>query len=214
MNVRLFARLFTVVALVGGVAAAVADDGNPPRSRTGAPAIGSFPAEPNCTGCHGGNALNTSGSVTLLSPPTWYRPGSTYRLTLQLASGQTAGSAGRVWGFQLTALDASGGAAGAFANVPGQGTMTVVGTGSYAGRPYVEVNSENHASAASPVSWQVDWTAPANPAGAVTFRFVGLAGNGTGSSAGDWVYTGSYAIADTTTPTVATTWGEIKARYR
>jgi len=214
MNVRVHARLFVAVSLVLGVAVAFANDGSPPRSRTGAPALGSFPAESNCSGCHSGNALNTGGSVSLVSPPTWYRPGGTYRLTLQLASSQTAGSANRVWGFQLTALNASGSAAGSFADVAGQGTMITTGTGSYAGRPYIEVNTGNKASTASPVSWQVDWTAPASGVGSVTFYFVGVAANGAGNTGSDWVYLNSYAIQDTTTPTTPTTWGEIKKRYR
>lgn len=213
MHARFLARLFVVASLVCGVAAALASDGSPPRSRTNAPAIGSYPAEPNCSGCHGGNALNTGGSVTLVNPPTWYRPGSTYRLTLQLASSQTSGASGRSWGFQLTALDPSGAAAGTFANVTGAGTMIATGTGSYAGRQYIEVDTGNHSAEASPVSWQVDWIAPATPTGSVSFWFVGVAGNGSGTG-GDWVYTNSYAIADTTTPTLPTTWGEIKTRYR
>lgn len=213
MPARFLARISVVASLVLGVAVAVANDGSPPRSRTNAPAIGSYPAEPNCSGCHSGNALNSGGAVALVNPPTWYRPGGTYRLTLRLTSTQTAGSSGRQWGFQLTALDPSGAAAGSFANVTGQGTMTATGTGSFAGRPYIEVDTGNHGGEASPVSWQFDWTAPATGVGSVSFWFVGLAGNGS-STGGDWVYTGSYAIGDTTTPALPTTWGEIKKRYR
>lgn len=213
MHVRTIARLFVVASLVLGAAVAIANDGSPPRSRTGAAALGSYPAESNCSGCHSGNTLNSGGAVTLLSPPSWYRPGGTYRLTLQLASTQTSGSASRQWGFQLTALGANGAPAGTFANVTGQGTMTAVGTGSFAGRQYIEVDTGNHAAQASPVAWQVDWTAPSSGVGAVTFYMVGLAGNGSGTG-GDWIYTNSVAIGDTTTPAIASTWGQIKQRYR
>lgn len=64
------------------------------------------------------------------------------------------------------------------------------------------------------MTWQVDWTAPPTGVGSISFYFIGNAADGDGFDSNDWIYTGSYAIQDTTTPVLPTTWGEIKHRYR
>jgi hypothetical protein len=46
----------------------------------------------------------------------------------------------------------------------------------------------------------------------VKFFFVGLAGNGSGTS-GDWVYTGSAATYDIVVPALPRTWGQVKSEY-
>jgi len=214
MNRHRLPQLASVAALALCAAVAMAYDGNPPSARTGAPAMGGKNAEQLCTSCHGGHTVNTGGSVTLVNPPAYYVPGTVYTLTLQVESSGTAANSGRKWGFQLTAINAGDGTgAGTFANVSGQGTMIGTGSGSFATRQYVEVSGGNHAGAASPVSWQVQWTAPNPGVGEVQFHFAGLAANGSGSS-GDWVYSNSYAMPDAATPALKTTWGSIKARYR
>jgi len=201
--------------LLVAAALAVGYDGNPPKSRTAAPAMGAMPAESSCRNCHSGNALNTNGAVTLINPPAWYEPGTEYTLTVQLASTATSANSGRLWGFQITAVKAGDGTgAGTLASVGGQGTMLVAGTGSFASRQYVEVSGGNHSGSSSPVTWQVKWTAPDPGVGDVQFYFCGVAANGQNGDGGDWVYTGSYTIPDAATPTLDTTWGRIKARYR
>ena len=212
MNMRLIVRLMVLLTLVSGVA--MAFDGDPPVANTGATAVGGKPAEGVCRDCHNDFALNTSGTIQLLNAPAVYQPGTAYTMTVRLTSSQTAGDAGRVWGFQLTAVRASdGNGAGTLANVIGQGTMIATGTGSFASRSYIEVGSDNRQGSSSPVDWQVRWTAPNPGVGRVHFFMVGNAADGGGGNNGDWIYTGSFSTDDVT-PVLPSTWGAIKALYR
>lgn len=209
---HLILRCSVLAILVSGVA--IAYDGDPPASRTGAPAVGGKPAESSCLSCHNDFAINDGGSVQVINAPTHYQPGTAYTLTVRLTSSQTSGDAGRVWGFQLTAVRASdGNGTGTFANVAGQGTMIVAGAGNFATRSYVEVGSNSQQGAASPVEWQVQWTAPNPGVGQVRFYACGVAAAGGGGSNGDWVYTGSHTTDDIT-PTLSASWGAVKSNYR
>jgi hypothetical protein len=212
MKTRHIIRFAVLLALISGVA--MAYDGTPPASRTGAPAIGGKPAESLCSGCHNDFTNNTGGTIELINAPSYYTPGTVYTITVRLTSSQTAGNAGRVWGFQLTAVRVSdGNGSGTFADVAGQGTTIASGAGSFATRSYIEVSTGNRQGAASPVEWQVRWTAPNPGAGPIRFYAIGVAGDGAGGSNGDWVYTGSFSTDDIT-PTVSSSWGRVKARYR
>lgn len=211
---RLIGLTLAWTTLLGAVVA-LAFNGDPPRSRTGAPQIYAVAAEGMCVNCHGDYAVNDGGSIRLVNPPASYTPGTTYTLTLELASTQTSGMPSRNWGLQLTAIKATDGTgAGTLADIVGQGTMIDSGTGSYSTRRYVEVGSNDKAGAASPVQWQFQWTAPNPGVGAVNFYFSGVAGDGGGGDTVDWTYKDSYAMLDTTTPVASVTWGKIKARYR
>src|SRR5439155_6435473 len=143
---------------------ALAFSTGPPASRTNASAIGSAPAEPNCTVCHAGNALNSGGTLSILNGPAVYKPDSQYVLTLQLASSQNAGFANRKWGFQITAVSGSTGAGiGTLArtNADTLTTQVISGAGSFSTRRYVEHNgSGTRTGQSSPVTWTLRWTAP------------------------------------------------------
>jgi hypothetical protein len=212
MKRHLILRCLVLAVLISGVA--LAYDGDPPASRTGTPAIGGKPAEATCLACHNDFAINDGGSVQLLNAPAYYQPGTAYTMTVHLTSSQTAGDAGRAWGFQLTAVRVSdGNGTGTFANVTGQGTMIAAGTGTFTGRSYIEVGTGNRQGSASPVDWQVQWTAPNPGVGQVRFFVVGLAGDGGGGNNGDWVYTGSHSTDDVT-PVRSPSWGAMKSHYR
>jgi len=211
---RTWIHVAGVAALALWVAIAWARGNGAPASRTGAPATGGIAAETNCTGCHSGNALNSGGSISILGVPALFRGGRTYRLTVHLASTQTAAVTGRTWGFQMTAVDtATGQGVGTFAPVNAAETGLVAGSGSYVSRTYVnQLSGGIRSGTASPVEWLVDWTAPAAGVTRVRFYAAGLAGDGN-STNGDWVYTGSAATTDTTTAAIPVTWGQIKASY-
>ena len=200
-------------ALLAWAVVAFARTGGAPASKTGASAVSSVGAEGLCTDCHGGNAVNDAGSIAVVGAPALYRAGSTYRLTVHLASTHAFG-ANSVWGFQLTAVDqASGAGSGTFALVNTAETKLVTGSGSFSARRYVDQASGGvRGGAASPVEWQVDWTAPTGAASGVTFFASGLVsdGSGTGNS---WVYHASAASVDTVTAAIPRTWGSIKAQY-
>jgi hypothetical protein len=205
-----------IAVFVAWAAIAYARTTGSPASKTGAPGVVSAPAEGLCTDCHdnaSGSAINDGGAISVLGVPPLFRTGTTYRLTVHLASTHTFG-ANTVWGFQLTSVDnATGGGLGTFTLVNATTTKLVSGTGSFSTRRYVDHTSSGiKTGAASPVEWQVDWTAPSSVASGVTFYAAGLSsdGSGTGNS---WVYTGAAVSADTTTAAIPITWGAVKSRY-
>jgi hypothetical protein len=204
--------LVAITVVIAWAAIAYARTTGAPASKTGAPAVASAPAEGLCSDCHDG-PIDDSGSITVLGVPPLFHAGRTYRLTVHLASTHTFGSS-TVWGFQLTSADkATGGGAGTFALVNATETKLVSGTGSFSTRAYVDQTSSGiKTGVASPVEWQVDWTAPGAATSGVAFYASGLSsdGSGTGNS---WIYTGTAASADTVTPTLPRTWGSLKKQY-
>jgi len=213
---RVWNHLAVLVTLGLWATIAFAYPGGAPSSRTGATAIGGVAAESSCRGCHSGNALNTGGSVSLLGVPALFRGGSTYRMTVRVASTQTSGSSNRNWGFQLTAVDTANGlGAGTFSVVNAAQTGIINGSGAFSTRRYVnQLSGGLKDGTASPADWLVDWTAPVSSSTGIRFFAAGLAGDGDGSEAGDWVYTGTAASIDTMTPTIPRTWGSVKSSYR
>lgn len=213
MHVRHRVVSILVPGLLVGAGIAMAWSEGPPASRTGVPAIGGKSAEGTCVGCHGDFALNSGATLTLVNAPNAYIAGMTYTFAVQIASTQTAADANRVWSFELTAVNmADGNGAGTFTNVGGQGTQIKTGTGQYSTRTYIQSNIDRP-SASSPVQWEVQWTAPDPGVGSVGFFAAGIAGNGGGSTAKDWVGTVSATTQDIT-PVESVTWGRIKAIYR
>ena len=215
MNRRWY-HLVAVAAIIAWAAVAYARTAGAPASKTDAPAVASAPAEGLCTDCHdnaNGGAVNDGGSITVLGVPPLFRAGTTYRLTVHLASTHTFGS-NNVWGFQLTSADqATGGGTGTFTLVNATETKLVSGTGSFSTRKYVDQTSSGiKTGTASPVEWQVDWTAPGSAASGVAFYAAGLSSDGSGSG-NSWVYTGSAASADTVTAVIPRTWGAVKRQY-
>lgn len=161
-----------------------------------------------CTLCHYSYPVNSGdGSLALLNLPASYVAGSTYTLALALSDpGQMR------WGFEVTALDPSGDQAGdlvvtdAFATQlsdnPGSSADFLKQTqdGTYFGTPN-----------GSP-GWSFDWVAPNAPS--VTFYVAGNAADGSEEPSGDYIYVREYTILQASTPTDASSWGQIKALYR
>jgi hypothetical protein len=209
------AQWATAATVVLAASLAVANDSNPPTAHTGAPAVASVAAERLCSRCHGGNALNSGGQVELLGAPATYTAGQTYSLRVRVTSPQTASSSNRVWSFELTAVRAGdGGAGGTLADVAAQGTAVRAGTGTSTGGSYQAVATNDHGGSSSPVEWQVNWAAPVAASGDVVFYFTGLAGDGTGGTGGDWVYTGFTTSRGGTTAVRRASWGGMKALFR
>jgi len=207
-------RGFAVAILVCGAVTAVADSGGPPRSRAGVPSVGGVAAETDCADCHADFALNTGGSVQITGAPNLYTPGSTYDITVRVTSSNTTGFAGRGWGFELTAIRMSDGTgAGTFTTVAGQNTGIISGTNTMSTRRYIEQTDPRYGTS-GPVDFQIRWTAPNPGIGAVSLFTAAVAANGDGSESGDWVYTASKAIQDTTTGVVTNSWGHLKQLYR
>ena len=141
----------------------------PPTERTGAP------GEANCTLCHSGNALNTTGGSLILTVPETYTPGMEYDIVVQLSrAGQSR------WGFQMTALNSNNARAGTINTSDGNTQLKEANSKQYI----------SHTSAGTAQQqWMYKWTAPSTDIGPVTFYAAGNAANGNFGTTGDYIYT-------------------------
>ena len=176
----------------------------PPLSRTNAPALGTLPAETNCTGCHTSFALNSgAGKVEILDLPTSYIPGQEY--TIRVAVSQTGFTK---YGFELTALDSTGNKAGDLANLDTNRTAVntaLFGTaGAQVTRQYIYHALLSLGGTAPNLAerseWTFKWTAPATRIGKIGFYATGNAANAAAGNQGDYIY----STVATVTPSVAT----------
>ncbi len=143
----------------------------PPLGRTGAPGDGV------CTSCHGGNNSNGfMGSLEILGLPAEVTPSTTYRVTVEVANPD--GLSARA-GMQMVALKSDDTAAGTFTN-PSTGGAVTVNTNN--GRNYLGHSPAQGYDANRIVTWEVDWTTPAEVDPNVTFYAVGNVANGSGTS--------------------------------
>lgn len=144
------------------------------------------PGENSCTDCHGEFQLNEGdGSVTVTGIPHDYFPGQ--QIQLSVTTSQVGATA---FGFQLTAIDASGNGVGTFTVPGGSPPVTQVTNPGIMGRRYVEhtsaglftsgVNDSN--------TWTFTWTAPSTRVGKVRFYVAGNGANGNGETDGDYIY--------------------------
>lgn len=185
------------VFLVGN---AISDSSGPSSGYTGAP------NENNCTSCHSGTSLVTSGSkwnrmrISSNIPSTGYLMDSTYTITLTYA--ETGISK---FGFQLTALSSdSAKAAGTFATVD---TRTQKNTGTVSGltRYYIEQTATGTAKVGTDsTSWVFKWKAPSKNMGNVVFYANVNATNNNGNSSGDVIYGKSFTFQPSSKLPVAT----------
>ena len=158
--------------------------GVPPAGYTG------FTAS-NCTGCHGGFALNNAGgSVQVTGLPTTVTAGLGY--TFSLTTSHINSDRGK-WGFSIVAK-----------NSAGQNIGTFSSNNLNAAPNTNDINELSHSNAVSAAATNtftynnLVWTAPATLGpndGQVTFYYTGNAADGNGNSAGDYIYTGSQTSA-------------------
>ena len=164
-----YSKFFRIGSLLFCVLIWLANSGNPPNGRTGAPFDG------NCNDCHGGGSYN--GIVTISGLPAMLDANTTYPMTITLTA--TSGSPDE-GGFQVVAVDGSNQNAGDLTPVNGE-----TGTNFSGGREYIEHRGGKNF-AGNTVSWNFNYTSPAAAAGnAVTFYFIGNFTNGNNSTSGD-----------------------------
>ena len=153
----------------------LANSGNPPAGRTGAPTF-----DGNCNDCHSGSSYN--GTVEVTGFPATADPGITYNINIKLTA--SAGAPVRA-GFEVVVVDDTGNHAncGDLINIAGNGT----GTENLAatGREYMEHrNPKNFAGGM--VSWDFQWKAPQSMSGStIRVYYIGNFCNNAGGSAGD-----------------------------
>jgi hypothetical protein len=143
------------------------------------------PGESNCTQCHVGSVQNgaTQNTVMVLNgitPVTSYVPGTTYNITLDLASNPAKS------GFSATILNGSNAAAGTSTGVAIGGTQGFTG----GGRNYVSHTSTSNLAG----QWGWQWTAPATDMGPVRIYIASNATNSDDNTTGDVIYTSSHII--------------------
>ena len=174
----------------------------PPVGRTGAPALGSFPAELTCQGCHSSFGVNRGpGTLTITGIPATYSPGQEVAVTITLNQSDRMR-----YGFQATVLDDAGRRAGDLIVTETDRTALADGTGNYAGRQYIRQTTGGlPANGTNQANWTFKWKAPAQTAGRVTLYVSGNAANGNGNNASDYIYVTNASLNPAVTlPQVAT----------
>ncbi len=185
-------KIFLLLVAIGGAFITLTGETN---SNNGKAGYTNSPGEGNCTtsGCHSSFAVNTGGGMVMLSNSnmmSWsYDPGVTYHMTCAVTR-----SANSLFGVCVEALDTSGNNGGTLVITNSSKTQIKTRTINTVVRRSVTHQLNGGASSGS-MSFTFDWIAPATNIGTVTFYFAGVAANANGNSTGDYVYTGSQAIA-------------------
>ena len=155
-----------------------------PTGKTGAPGESALA----CTGCHAGSVIPGANQNIFrvfdgATEVTAYIPGVTYKVSLELASGNVKE------GFSATVLrNNDDTAAGSF---PGSGLVGTSVTSAANGRDYATHTSSSNLE--GNVAWEWDWTAPATEDGPVTFYVASNKANGSGTG-GDQIYVSQHMI--------------------
>jgi glucose/arabinose dehydrogenase len=165
--------------------------GGPPAARTNAP------GETNCTACHATFELNTGpGSLQILGLPESYSPNQEIPITVKLEQLDAIS-----FGFQLTAIDATGKRAGQLVITDQDNTQLRSATVDGNQRSYIEQTFNG----SIPVEfnqreWTFNWIAPDAPIGPVSFYLAGNAADGNGRPTNDHIYTTSTTLPPAETP--------------
>jgi hypothetical protein len=132
--------------------------------------------------------VNSGPGLLSIDAPVVYEPGITYEIGVVLTHlGRTR------WGFELTAIDESFMSAGQLLAGP-DGFSQVSSSGS---REYAKQTSAGTADGQIDLqAWTFSWTAPPSDIGPVTLYAAGVAGNSTGGSSGDDVYTAAIVVPE------------------
>ncbi|HAD14219.1 MAG TPA: hypothetical protein DCF33_17475, partial [Saprospirales bacterium] len=163
-------RLLPITGLLLGSLVWLANNGNPPTGKTGAPFNG------NCNDCHSGG--NYTGTVEVTGFPATANPSTTYDINLKITG--TSGNPVKA-GFQLVVVDGSNANCGDLINITGNGT----GTENLQTREYIEQRTGKNF-AGGMVSWDFQWKSPASMNGnTIKAYFIGNMCNGTGGTGGD-----------------------------
>ena len=171
-------RFFYFSLLLGFGAFLFTSNSSGAGASQGADRTGSPVANGTCANCHQGGNFGASVTAQLRKEGqvvTSYIPGETYKFRVIINT--TTSPAG--YGFQSVALvDSDNANAGTFMNEPSGTRITTLSD-----RLYFE-----HRQRLTTESYEIDWMAPANGTGDVSFYAVGNAVNGSGTS-GDEVAT-------------------------
>jgi hypothetical protein len=149
-----------------------------PGGRTGSPGDNN-----NCTACHSGTPQSATGWITSDIPASGYVAGETYTIT---ATGTHTGVV--KFGFELTAEDGSDNKVGDFTITNSTETKLVNQNNAVTHTANGTTPSGNNK------TWSMDWTAPDEATGEVTFWAAFNAANGDGGNSGDVIYLTSTSV--------------------
>ncbi|MDQ3050557.1 MAG: T9SS type A sorting domain-containing protein [Bacteroidota bacterium] len=156
------------------------------------------PGETSCntSGCHNGNLVNSGGGSILIDAPTmtgWeYIPGQVYPINVTVAKTGVS-----LFGFGFEALRSTGANGGmlSITNAVQTRILTAVISGNV--RTNV-VHKLNGGATPNLHTFTFNWTAPVTGTGDITFYAAGNAANGNGSTSGDFIYTTSQIVTEST----------------
>lgn len=166
------------------------------RKSSGAhPGSTGAPGEKTCSqsGCHADASVqqgNTVNTLTISDLNNGYTPGTTYKMKLQVRQ-----SEGKLFGFQIVALDNKNGKTGSLGvNALEINRRTQLQT--QGSREYLThvANSISPFPSDGANEWEFVWTAPLHYTGPVTFYYATNVTNGDLASTGDKIYLSSYTI--------------------
>lgn len=177
-------RTRSLVALLACCALALAYSSGPPNGVSGRPSEGT------CLSCHTGSSGSPDSASLLGFGPAGYEPDSQYTLTL------TVNHAGqRRWGFELTAVDASGSPAGQLIVLDPANTQ--YDTSQVGGFQYLKQTSAGtFPGQVGQANWTIGWRTPAAASGAVTFYWCVNAANNNSSASGDTTIRDSLVVGE------------------
>lgn len=181
MTATRHSRLLQFSGLMLAALVWLANNGNPPTGKTGAP----FDGTCGDATCHtGSNPGGFDGDVILSGVPGTIEPNTTYPLTLTMNI--TAGSPTK-GGFQLVVVDGNNVNAGDLSAANSQ-----TGTEFFGGREYIEHRLGKNFSGGT-ISWDFNWKSPINAVNGNTlkFYFIGNFTNSNGQTTGDYPKTNS-----------------------
>ena len=167
--------------------------------------VAGVPEEDSCTDCHRGAAGQGSVTVTFPGAHT-YTPGAKQHLVVNIAD-----PVQRRWGFQLTVRQASSSSTQAGTFTPGADgyTQLVCTQTNFRSQAFGDTCATNgmalqyieHTESGSrlgtigAVTFEFDWTPPANDMGDLLVYIAALAANGDGTPMGDHTYTARYTVS-------------------
>ncbi|MEZ4918466.1 MAG: choice-of-anchor V domain-containing protein [Saprospiraceae bacterium] len=186
MNKMYKTKYFKIASLLFCVLIWLANSGNPPNGRTGAPFNG------HCGDCHSGGSYQ--GIVSISGLPATIDANTTYPMSITLSP--TMGNPVR-GGFQLVAVDGSNTNAGDLINLSG-----ATGTEMFGGREYIEHRNPQNFGGGD-ATWDFNWTSPSSASGnSITFYFIGNFTNGSGSG-GDSPFNSSQTFTFAGSPPIS-----------
>lgn len=177
-----------------------------PKATGSHPSSTGAPGELTCasSNCHSDAMVNTGDIANSHSfkdsngnDVTYYQPGETYTISISVTDANSS-----KFGFQVTSLDSSDNYIGQLVVTDGNRTQLQPNSDpSSLNREYITHTFGGNSEVSPGVgSWSMDWTAPANNSGDITFYYCTNATNSNGQNTGDALYLSNFTISEYSQP--------------